>query len=83
MEHLQSYIRKELEKIPLPKVQQLDSLENLNVYRLLLKEEGMLHSSKHGPIPHPFEMCYTFFIVNKIFVYEICKSMHDETGITE
>lgn len=43
----------------------------------------MLHSSKHGPIPHPFEMCYTFFIVNKIFVYEICKSMHDETGITE
>lgn len=83
MEQLQSYIRKELEKIPLPKVQQLDSLESLNVYRLLLKEEGMLHSSKHGTIPTLLRCVYTFSIVNKIFVYEICKSMHDETRVIE
>jgi len=31
-------------------VQQLVSSDP-DVYRLLLKEEGMLHSGKHGPVP--------------------------------
>lgn len=36
--------------IPLPKVQQLLSPGLPDVYRLLLKDEGMIHSSKRGPV---------------------------------
>jgi len=59
-----------------------------DVYRLLLKEEGMLHSGKHGLDPtfvtchHQIQdeliifMSHSCSIRNKILVYEICKSLY-------
>ena len=50
VEQLESYIRQEWDKVHLAKVQQLVS----SVPRCLqtvLKEEGMLHIGKHGPVP--------------------------------
>ena len=42
-----SYIRQEWDTNPLPKVQQ----QFPDIHRPLLKEAGMLHSWKHGPVP--------------------------------
>ena len=44
VEQLESYIRQEWDNIP-------QSPQFPDVYGLLLKEEGMLHSGKHGPVP--------------------------------
>jgi len=55
-EQVESSIRQEWDKISPPKVQQLVSSVP-DVYRLMLKEEGMLHSGKHGPVPTFFNPC--------------------------
>lgn len=46
-------MRQQWDNIRLPKVQQLvSSVPTVpHIYRLLLKEKGMLQSGKHGPVP--------------------------------
>lgn len=59
---LESYIWQEWDNIPLPIVQQLLSSVSKH-YRLLLKEEAMLHSGEHGPVP-TFLRCFAGIDIN-------------------
>ena len=59
-EPLESSIRQEWDNSPLPKVQQLVSSVP-DVYRLLLKEEWMLHSGKHIIIMNKILICVNIF----------------------
>lgn len=57
---LESYIRQEWDNNALPIVQQLLSSVSRH-YRLLLKEEAMLHRGEHGPVP-TFSRCFAAIV---------------------